>query len=98
MVALRVEPYDPDLSLRWEVRRVVWKLRETNCLIYFEATSWATFVSGYEVVLHSLHARIECDNVGDCGVFGNSGAAWISTRALEMRELFKFNSASRIVA
>ncbi|KAK9151857.1 hypothetical protein Syun_010166 [Stephania yunnanensis] len=39
----------------------------------------------------------QCDNVGDCGVFGNSGTAWISTCALEMRELFKFNSASRIV-
>ncbi|KAK9163169.1 hypothetical protein Syun_004071 [Stephania yunnanensis] len=26
---------------------------------------------------------------------GIVGAAWISTRALEMRELFKFNSASR---
>ncbi|KAK9160467.1 hypothetical protein Syun_006808 [Stephania yunnanensis] len=37
-----------------------------------------------------------CDNVGDGGVFGNSGAAWISTRALKKRELFKFNSASRI--
>ncbi|KAK9150564.1 hypothetical protein Syun_008873 [Stephania yunnanensis] len=29
MVELRVEPYDPDLSLRWEVRRVEngkWKM------------------------------------------------------------------------
>ncbi|KAK9121402.1 hypothetical protein Syun_019019 [Stephania yunnanensis] len=37
MVELRVEPYDPDLSLRWEVRRVgKWKIEDERTPIGFK--------------------------------------------------------------